>query len=162
MSDYIYIDGLGTIDPDSGEIIDAASIDDPLAFAVRKRDEAKRQENEWEAYRKALDAVILRRQQEKRVAYGDVVCDLRSGTYTTTDADKFAEALYDGPALELETIYEIIAAATGFKRDLLPERARQAYDDATMTHTKRPWIQTSTARKQAPAMQHVAVEMVEA
>lgn len=160
MSDYLDL-GDGLVVSDDGEIVSSAGIDDPLAFIARRRHEAKRQEDEWQAYRKTLDAVLLRKQEERRVAYGDVVTTLSSGTYNTTDTGFFAELLF-ARTLEPETFLEVIAAALGFKRDLLPEAVRDLYDTATTTHEKRPWVITSTARKSAPAMQHVAAEMVEA
>ena len=160
MTDYLNL-GDGLIVSDDGEIIEAAGIDDTLAFIARKRHEAKRQEAEWEAYRKTLDQVLLRKQHEKRVAYGDVVTTISGGTYDTTDAGLFAQSLWD-QSLELEVLFEIIASATGFKRALLPERVRDLYDAATTTHDKRPWVVTSIARQPAPAVQHVAPALVEA
>lgn len=151
--------GDGLVVTDDGEILACADQDDPLAFIVRKRDMAKAMQDEWEKYRKALDTVILRKQTDKRLVYGDLVSDIKGRTYTTTDAGLFAEYLYEHP-LELETIFEIIAAAKDFKRDLLPEAARKAYDDATTTHQSKPWVETSKVRQPAPRVRKV--EMVEA
>jgi len=156
MADYIEI-APGLVVSEDGEIIESGSIDDPLKFLVSQRHEANVQIKSWEARRAVLDAVILRKQSERTVDYSGVVCSLRGGSYSRTDSRAFAAGAsesiggLDWEHPELATaILDIIAAATGFKRDSLPESARDAYDAATLRLEKRPWVETSVARRLAP------------
>ena len=158
MADYIEA-APGLIVDTDGEIVSAAGIDDPLKFIVARRDEARRQMKAWEKTTEDLDRVILRNQDAKTVAYGNVIATIRGGTYSKTDVPCFAKAagvfLADGLDFEhpeeAEEILSIIAAASGFKRDLLPESVRDLYDRWTATLEKRAWVETSIARELAPA-----------
>lgn len=158
MADYIEA-APGLIVDTDGEIVSAAGIDDPLKFIVARRDEARRQMKRWEELTADLDRVILRKQGDKTVAYGNVIATIRGGTYAKTDVRRFAlESLLrlsDGLDFEhpeaTDAIQAVIAAASGFKRDLLPESVRHLYDEATATLEKRPWVETAIARELAPA-----------
>ncbi len=158
MADYIEA-APGLIVDTDGEIVSAAGIDDPLKFIVARRDEARRQMKRWEELTADLDRVILRKQGDKTVAYGNVVATIRGGTYSKTDIVRFAVAslvkLSDGLDFEhpeaTDAIQAVIAAASGFKRDLLPEAVRDLYDENTTTMEKRAWVETSIARELAPA-----------
>lgn len=163
MADYIEIEP-GLVISDDGEIIESAGIDDAMAFLARRRHEAHVQEKEWESYGKTIDMVLLKRQSEKKLSYGDVVISVMGGTYPKTNSTLFAEELADMP-LEIEFVFDIIAAATGFRRDtdaegrgVLPESVRALYDECTAHPEKRPWIQSSAVRKQAPTMTRVKEE----
>lgn len=142
---------------EDGVIIDSAGINDVLAFIVSRRHEARQQAKEWEAYQKTLDAVLLKQLPQSRMTYGDVVVGRYGGTYSTTDCGAFAESLFE-LALEAEEMFEVISAAQGFTRDNLPEKVRQVFDDCTTKAEKRPWIQSSIARKLAPKVKREAPE----
>lgn len=161
MSDYIYIENEGgspLVIDESGEIIESAGIDDALKFVVLQREEAHRQAKEWGKRVDDLDRVILRKQEGRKVAYGPVVAVVRGGTYNKTDCGKLAEGVATAfpEAFDMEhegqvaAVLGIIASATGFKRDAMPEDARILYDFATEKLEKRSWIETSTARELAP------------
>lgn len=148
MSEYIEI-APGLVVSDDGEIVEASDVTDPLAYVVWQRRDAYEQRKEWEKRQAILDAVILRKQQDKTHSYGETVVTLVGGSYTQTDAKAFAEAVYALP-LEMEVIFETLAAASGFKRESLPPEVRQAFDDATESMPKRAYVRTSIARRVAP------------
>src|SRR3990167_11510425 len=82
-----------TVDED-GEIVDAADMDDPLAFVARNRHEARQQLAAYERYIAVLDRGILKKQSEKKMTYpGDVVISVRTSTYSKTDSALFSEFL---------------------------------------------------------------------
>lgn len=145
---YLTIDAL-VIDDETGEIIDAAGIDDPLKFVAQKRHEAAQQMKEWEELRRNYDRVLLRNQEEAKTSYGDVVIARRTSTYPVFDASTFGSMLFD-TELTAEERLEVIFAAKGFNRELLPEVLRPALDEATEHRQKQPWIESSVARKVAP------------
>jgi hypothetical protein len=147
MTDYIALENGMVIDTD-GVIIEAADINDAMKFLAEQRHDAKQQAKEWEHRVDVLDTVILKNQAEKKLTYGETVIAIRGGTYTKTDPAKFAEEVYAKP-IELEDLFAIIAAATGFKKDLLPEVALEAYQATTTTFEKRPWVESSVARRRA-------------
>ena len=148
MAEYIEI-APGLVVDDQGEIIESAGIADPLSYVVFQRRDAYEQRKEWEKRQAILDSVILRKQQDKTRAYGETIVTLVGGSYAQTDSKAFAEAVYALP-LELEVIFETMAAASGFKRDSLPPEVRQAFDDATEKMPKRAYVRTAVARKAAP------------
>ena len=148
MSDYIEV-APGLVVSEDGEIIESSGIDDPLKFLVSQRHEANVQIKSWEARRAVLDAVILRRQADRTVDYSGVVCSLRGGTYRKTDAGKLADLLGEMP-VEANDLLALVAAATAFKLDSVPSILREAVEDCTTTHEKRPWVETSAARRLAP------------
>jgi hypothetical protein len=150
VADYIAI-AFGLVIDTDGEIIEAAGIDDAMKFIAAQRHDAKQQEKEWAARVEALDRVLLRKQQEKRLAYDDIVVSIGGGTYSKTDAEKFAELLWEMP-LEMEDVFCIISAASGFKKDKLPAFAEEAYAASTEVLEKRAWIESRVARKRAPRM----------
>ena len=150
MSDYIEVEP-GLVIDSEGEIIESASIDDAMKFLAARRHEAKQQLKAYEHYIDDLDRVLLRYQKDRKLAYGDVVISVRGGTYRKTDAQKFADML-SAMAVEFDDLMGLVAAATGFKRDDVPEILRDAYDDCTATLEKRPWIESDVARKPAPVM----------
>jgi hypothetical protein len=156
MSDYFEIEP-GLVISEDGEIVDNANQDDSLAFIARRRHEARVQLKAYEDYIRVLDAVLLKKQHDKRVAYGDTVCTIAGGTYSKTDAAAFSDALEDLP-LEAADLLDVIGAATGFKRELLGwnEKVLAAFDANTATLEKRPWLQTSIARKPAPKLTPIA------
>lgn len=145
---YLTIDTL-VIDDETGEIIDAAGIDDPLKFVAQKRHEAAQQMKEWEELRRNYDRVLLRNQELLKVTYGDVVIARRSSSYPVFQALDFGSMLAD---LELtaEERLQILFAAKGFTREMLPEVAQPLLDKATEHRQKQPWIESSIARKVAP------------
>jgi len=148
MSDYIEI-APGMVISEDGEIIDSGNIDDPLKFLVSQRHEANVQVKSWEARRAVLDAVILRKQAERTMDYSGIVCSLRGGTYRKTDAGQLADLLAEMP-VESSDLLALVAAATAFKADSVPPILRDVVDDCTTTHEKRPWVETSVARRPAP------------
>ena len=145
---YLTIDAL-VIDDETGEIIDAAGIDDPLKFIALKRHEAAQQMKEWEELRRNYDRVLLRNQEEAKTSYGDVVIAKRTSSYPVFDGEAFG-----GKALDVElTAAERVLfyfAAKGFNRDLLPDVLKPVLDEATEHRQKQPWIESSIARKVAP------------
>lgn len=148
MSDYIEV-APGLIINEDGEIIESSGIDDPLKFLVAQRHEANVQIKSWEARRAVLDAVILRKQDGRTVDYSGVVCSLRGGTYRKTDAGKLADLLAEMP-VESDDLLALVAAATAFRLDCVPPILRDVVEDCTTTHEKRPWVETSAARRLAP------------
>lgn len=154
--DYIHV-APGLVVDEDGVIIETASIDDAMKFVAQSRHEAKEQEKEWGARVQVLDRVLLRNQSEKKLTYGDLVVSIRGGTYSKTDAEQFAALVYEKP-VELEDLFAVIAAASGFKKDLLPESVREAYEATTTTFEKRSWIESNVARKRAPAMEKQEAE----
>jgi hypothetical protein len=148
MSDYIEV-APGLIINEDGEIVESNDIDDPLKFIIAQRHEANVQVKSWEARRGVLDAVILRRQADRTVDYSGVVCSLRGGSYRKTDAGKLADLLAEMP-VESDDLLALVAAATAFRLDCVPPILRDAVEDCTTTHEKRPWVETSAARKLAP------------
>jgi len=141
----------GLVVSDDGEIVESAGITDPLGYIVFQRRDAYEQRKQWEQRQAILDAVILRKQQDKTRAYGETVVTLVGGSYSQTNTKAFAEAVYALP-LELEVIFEVIAAADGFKRESLPPEVRQAFDEATQSIPKRAHVRTSVARRAAPPL----------
>lgn len=154
MSDYIELEPGLVIDSD-GEIVESASIDDAMKFLAARRHEAKQQLKAYERYIEDLDRVLLRHQKERKLAYGDVVISVRGGTYRKTDTESFAQLVGSMP-VEFDDMVALVAAATGFKRELVPESLRDAYDECTATLEKRPWIESEVARK--PLLTPVSVE----
>ena len=150
MSDYIEVEP-GLVIDSEGEIIESASIDDAMKFLAARRHEAKQQLKAYEHYIEDLDRVLLRYQKDRKLAYGDVVISVRGGTYRKTNTDAFAELVATMP-LEFAEMVALVASATGFKRELVPEILRDAYDECTATLEKRPWIESDVARKPAPVM----------
>ncbi len=148
LPDYIDV-GDGLVISEDGEIVESAGINDPLAFIARKRHEAHIQEKDWHDYKATLDAVLKRKQDERRTAYGDYVITVMSGDYRKFHADKFAAGL-DGTEFTREELVSLVLAATGFDRDLLPTVAVSAYDEAVEVKGKAPWVLSSIARKLAP------------
>lgn len=158
MSDYIYLDN-GLVIDENGEIIESADPDSALQLIVLRRHEAKRQVKEWQQQVDDLDRVILKRQESRTAVYGDTVATVRGGAYSKTNGFAFAAAIAEafGDAFDFEhedavqAVLDVIAAATGFKRDALPEEAIPAYELATATLEKRPWVETSPIKRPAPA-----------
>ena len=148
MSDYVEV-APGLIINEDGEIVESNGIDDPLKFLVAQRHEANVQIKSWEARRAVLDAVILRKQDTRTVDYSGVVCSLRGGTYRKTDSGKLADLLGEMP-VEANDLLALVAAATAFKLDSVPPILRDVVEDCTTTHEKRPWVETSAARRLAP------------
>jgi hypothetical protein len=148
VSDYIEV-APGLIINEDGEIVESHGIDDPLKCIIAQRHEANVQVKSWEARRAVLDAVILRKQDSRTVDYSGVVCSLRGGTYRKTDAGKLADLLAEMP-VESSDLLALVAAATAFKADSVPPILREVIEDCTTTHEKRPWVETSVARKLAP------------
>lgn len=147
MPDYIYLDN-GIVIDDQGEIIESGN-ENAMAVIATRRAEAKNQQKRWESIVADYDRVLLRNQDRKRVSYGDVVISVCGGSYPKTNAETFADWVAEVP-LEFGDIIQTIASATGFKRDLLPESVRGAFDDATETLQKRSWIESRIAERVAP------------
>lgn len=149
----------GLVVDSDGEIIEAADIDDPMKFLAAMRHDAKCQAKEWESRVDNLDRVLLKKQAAKVTVYGDIVSAVKGGTYNKTDARRFADLILDAfpQAFDLEheeavaAVLAVLAAATGFKKDLLPDGAGDLYSAATAVIEKRPWVETSIARRPAPA-----------
>lgn len=152
MSDaeYTYLDG-GIVIDDQGEIIESGGHDDPLSVLAYRRADAYRQKQEWQSYIEALDRVLLRKQQARRTAYGDVVITLASRRYPRTDKDALAATLLDAEASR-EDLAGLIRAATGFRAEDVPETVRDMFDDFTATLETRPWVTSSFARRAAPTI----------
>ena len=153
---YVALEQGLIVDDDSGEIIDSAGIDDPLKFSAERRHAAKEQVDEWTALLRNYDRVLLA-SLEGKVAYGDIVVSVRSGSYTTFHPEHFAAEV---EALELtqDELRAAIGAAKGFESGLLPDVLQRALDLATERRQKRPWIESSIARKVAPRLGKVEQE----
>lgn len=150
MAEYIEITP-GLVVSDDGEIIESAGIADPLSYIVFQRRDAYEQRKLWEQRQAILDAVILRKQQDKTRAYGETIVTLVGGSYAKTDSKAFADAVERLP-LEVNVIFETLAAASGFVRESLPPEVRQAYDESTEKMPKRAYVRTSVARRAAPPL----------
>lgn len=142
------LDGGIVIDTETGEIVDAAGMNDPMGHIARLRMEAKAQEAEWETYRRNLDRVLMRALTiGERIAYGDIVVSVRrSPDIVQTNGERFADEL-SGLPLELEDIWQIIGAARSFDPKKLPERAHAAYAIATIVKAGTDWADVRRARK---------------
>ena len=153
---YVALERGLIVDDDSGEIIDSAGIDDPLKFSAERRHAAKEQIDEWTALLRNYDRVLLA-SLEGKTAYGDIVVSVRSSSYPVWHADVFALEL---SALELtrDEYAEALAAAKGFDTDALPDVLRLPAQMATERRRKRPWIESSIARKVAPRLGKVEQE----
>lgn len=156
MADYLYLENGIVIDED-GEIVDAAGHDDPLAYIATRRADAKIQLKEWESYIEGLDRVLLRKQMERRMSYGDVVIRIGGGRYYQTNAKALAEMLSDAEARR-EDLVGLLAAAKGFRKDEVPEPVRFMYEDVTAAIEKKPWIESAVARKSPPVVRREPVE----
>jgi hypothetical protein len=148
-------------DTETGEIVDAAGMNDPMAHIARLRMEAKAQEVEWETYRRNLDRVLMRALTVgERIAYGDIVVSLRrSPDIVQTNGERFADEL-SGLPLELEDIWQIIGAARSFDPKKLPERAQAAYAIATIVKAGTDWADVRRVRTSAPARRERTEEEV--
>lgn len=148
-------------DTETGEIVDAAGMNDPMAHIARLRMEAKAQEVEWETYRRNLDRVLMRALTVgERIAYGDIVVSLRrSPDIVQTNGERFADEL-SGLPLELEDIWQIIGAARSFDPKKLPERAHAAYAIATIVKAGTDWADVRRVRTPAPARRERTEEEV--
>ena len=142
----------GIVIDDDGEIIESGD-NDALAVIATRRAYAKTQQKQWEAIVADYDRVLLRKQDNARATYGDVVISVRSGTYSDTDTTAFADDVAELP-LEFGDLITIIAAARGFHRDDLPDSVLAAFDANTETLTKRPWVESRVAARQAPVFEH--------
>lgn len=142
------LDGGIIIDAETGEIVDAAGMNDPMGHVARLRMDAKAQEVEWETYRRNLDRVLMRGLTiGERIAYGDIVVSVRrSPDIVQTNGERFADEL-SGLPLELEDIWQIIGAARSFDPKKLPERAHAAYAIATIVKAGTDWADVRRARK---------------
>ena len=151
MSDYIILDD-GIVIDDQGEIIESGN-SDALAVIATRRAYAKAQQKQWEAIVADYDRVLLRKQDNARATYGDVVISVRSGTYPKTNAETFADDVAELP-LEFGDLITVIAAASGFRRGDLPDAVLAAFDANTEKLTKRPWVESRVAARQAPVFEH--------
>lgn len=145
---YLYLDNGIVVDGD-GEIVEDAGRSDVLSYIARVRHDAYVQEKAWEAYRHRLDAVLMRKQRERRASYEDLVVNVTSRRYRETDAKAFADMLYDAEVTREEWA-GVVAAAQRFKRELVPEAVRDMFDDVSAQLETRPWVETSVARRAAP------------
>ncbi len=151
VSDFIEIRPGLVVDTD-GVIIEAADRDDAMKFIASKRHDAKQQMEEWKSYVQDLDRVLLKNQSERKLNYDNLVVSIRGGTYSKTDTEAFANECY-ALTLEPSDLFAIIAAASGFKKDKLPESAKAAFESHTATLEKHPWVESSIARRRAPEIQ---------
>lgn len=150
-------DGL-VVDDESGEVVSLPAGTEKLGFVARKRHEAHDQEKAWGRTRLILDQVLLREQEVPTATYDSVVIRVAGGTYTKTDGQAMADlvmtrvqaAFSEGVTHDITYVVGIIAAATGFKRDALPEQAVAFYDAVTERMEKRPWIESQPVLKRAP------------
>ena len=118
MTEYIDVgDGI-LIDLETGEIVaDEANPmivgADPLFFAAQRLMEANDQVKAWERMAGAYKAVLLKRQQEKRAQYGDVVTSVRQNIRKVFDYQAAQEWLRGEESNGVD--YLILAThATGF------------------------------------------------
>jgi hypothetical protein len=136
------------VDGDSGEILEIAEGIDPLLALALARHDAKEQEEAWKRRRIVADVALLARQEEKRAQYANVLVTVMQRTYEQTDAVKFADELA-GAAIEWPELMAVIAAAKGFKRGLLPEKAVEAFRAATVQLPTKPWIESQVVLRRA-------------
>lgn len=148
------IDGL-VVDEETGEIVEAPVGGDALTMVAVRRHYAHEQEKTWERARQGFDRVLLARQDTPKATYADVMVAVRGRTYSDTDVEAFADMVIETP-LEPSEMAQLIAAAKGFKRDLLPERLRPLFDSATAARESKPWIESRAVLKPAPTPKEVA------
>jgi len=152
---YDYIDVLGDqslIVTEDGEIVESHG-PDRLSVVATRRHDAYQQIKRWEAVLANFDRVLL--QNGVYGAFGGIVINSRQSSYTKTDVQKFVEEIPEMSYSELEALAR---AASGFKREKLPEMAIKAYDAATARIPKRPWIESAIAHRAAPEIAHVITE----
>lgn len=145
---YIEIDGL-ILDEATGEIIDAPTGEDSTGALVFRLVGAKEQKKAWERDIAIYQGMVLKRQPEPREQYGDIIATKSTRTTAATDTEAFASMCSELP-LEAEDLWTIIAAAKGFDRDKLPEKARQAFDECTEMKVSAPWVDTRVVKHRAP------------
>ena len=154
---FIELENGVVVDDETGEPIDECDIDDVVKFSVSRRHEAKAQEDAYKQLRTVYDQIIIKHQQDKKLTYGDLVCSVKTSAYSTFDAAAFADAISE-IEFTREELMALVLAATKFDRDKLPPIVRDAYDEAVTTQMKRPWVETSVVRKQAPVLRRVKAE----
>lgn len=158
---YIELENGVVVDDEAGEIIGDADIDDVIKFSVSRRHEAKAQEDAYKQLRMVYDQVIIKHQQDKKLTYGDLVCAVKTVPYSTFDAEGFADSISE-IEFTREELMALVLAATKFDRAKLPAVVLDAYDEAVTTQMKKPWVETSVVRKQAPVLRRVKAEEVPA
>lgn len=159
MTAYEDFDGV-IVDTETGEIVQSAGINDPMAHVAGARLAAKEQEKLWEERRRNLDRVLLRGMGPgERTAYGDIVVSCRrSPDVSHTDGERFADELNARP-LELDDLWQVIIAARAFDPKRLPERAREAYAAATTVKAGTDWADVRRVLRPAPKRVVVDVEV---
>lgn len=156
------------IDPETGEVVTDIAPGSQLLYAIaQKRHYAKAEEDAWGQAKHALDAVLLRQQDEKTAAYGDIsIRAMRDQAYASQDVEAFADMVFErwgtafahDPAAQdaVKAVLAILGASKGYKRDTLPEAARELLDRVTEWKAKRSWIESSVVRQPAPRRKAVA------
>ena len=158
---FIELENGVVVDDETGEPIDECDIDDVVKFSVSRRHEAKAQEDAYKQLRVVYDQIIIKHQQDKKLTYGDLVCSVKTVPYSTFDAASFADSISE-IEFTREELMALVLAATKFDRDKLPPIVLDPYDEAVTTQMKRPWVETSVVRKQAPVLRRVKAEEVPA
>jgi len=136
------------VDDDTGEVIEIPEGVDALTLLAHGRHDAKGQEDAWKQRRQAYDAALLAKMTEKRANFTGVVVSVMGRTYTKTDVDAFADSLA-AAAIEWPDLMAVIAAAQGFKRDLLPESVWEIYDKHTEHLPTKAWIDSKPVLRRA-------------
>lgn len=160
--------GGGLIVDSEGEIVETDE-DNPLLLLAARRHDAHEQMKGWDDWLNKVDRVFLKQQMEKRQAYGTVVIDVCGGSYKVLNGEAFADLAWElvegaEPMVIIRRLLQVIAAGTGFRaaqdkrQPELPylEPAMAAvYEKAREAREKRPWVQSSVARRPAPAVRIV-------
>lgn len=137
------------VDDETGEILEVPQGVDALFLVAHRRHDAKQQEDAWKAQRAMLDAVLLKKQEEKKAEYGDIIVAIKGGSYSKTDAEALANLVYErfrsafsDDSVAVSAVLGLIAAASGFAKDKIPQPTLGIYEEATEWLEKRPWVET--------------------
>lgn len=143
-SDVAGLGGELVVDDETGEIIEAAGIDDPRAFLARQHDYLKALIKTCEAKLAVVDQMLLQQQSEPRVVYGDLVCARRDRRVVQVDMPAIRDVL-DETELTAAELREVVAAAKSFDAKAAPPWFGDIVSAHTVETRSRPWIETAMA-----------------
>ena len=132
------------VDADTGELLEGIP---DLSLLARQLYDAQQQLKAWEQHCNGLKAILLEKQVEKKVIYGDVSVSVRQAVRTVFDAVGWRGGLfYD--ELSKEALAAIIDAAKDFDINQLPTILEAA---RFVSHQpSKPYVVVELVRKDAP------------
>ena len=132
------------VDYETGEILEDAP---DLSLLARQLYDAQQQLKAWEQHCNGLKAILLEKQVEKKVLYGDVSVSVRQAVRANFDAKGYLDSLHY-EEVSKGTLVVIIQAAKDFDPGQLP-----AFTDplSFVSHQpSKPYVVVELVRKDAP------------